>query len=138
MQEQQLQQQVGKLTDLLTKSMEQIATLQIKGKAREEAREIDVFNAFTQRLKVVLDGAFKALEPPSKEQIQAVIDKAIQEAMQEGMESTEKATQESLDPMAEMTPGPGVNGLPPGVRQGADGGLYMRDFSQSRQYRRIS
>jgi hypothetical protein len=137
--EQALQQQVGKLTGLLQKSMEQVSILTIKGKAREEAREIDVFNAFTQRLKVVLDGALKAMEPPSKEQIQAVIDKAIQEALSESMEPTQEAAEEAITPLA-MPPTSPLAGQPPmpGMRQGAEGGWYMRDFARSPQYRRVS
>jgi hypothetical protein len=142
MQEQALQQQLAKMTDLLSKTMEQNAMLQIKGKAREEAREIDVFNAFTQRLKVVLDAALKAAEPPTPDQIRAIIDKAIEEAMTESMESTQQSTEEALTPGmalggAPMNP---LAGQPPmtGMRQGAEGGWYMRNFAQSPQYRRVS
>src|SRR6516162_1783351 len=111
--------------------MEQVAMLQIKAKGREEAREIDVFNAFTQRLKVVLDGALKASEPPSPQQIQAVIDKAVQEALESTMQPTEKATEEAITPEAAL--GSPLAGQPPmpGMRQGAEGAWYMRDFARS-------
>ena len=140
MQEQALQQQVGKLTDLLTKSMEQVAMLQIKAKGREEAREIDVFNAFTQRLKVVLDGALKASEPPTPEQIQSVIDKAVAVALESTMEPTAKAAAEDINPTTPpVSASPLAGQAPmPGMRQGAEGGWYMRNFAQSPQYRRVS
>jgi hypothetical protein len=138
MQEQQLQQQVGKLTDLLTKTMEQNAMLTIKGKGRDEAREIDVFNAFTQRLKVVLDAALKSMEAPSPDQVQAIVSQSIAEALESTLKPVEDATATPIPP--EMAGGM-AGGQPapmPGMRQGAEGGWYMRDFARSPQYRRVS
>lgn len=51
--EQLLQQQVASLTESLNKITEQLAIERVRIKGREEGRDIDAFNADTQRLKVL-------------------------------------------------------------------------------------
>lgn len=138
MQEQALQAQVQKLTDLLTKSIEQVAQLQIKLKGREEIHQVDIFNAFTQRLKVVLDAALKSTEPVQAADIEAVVNQAIQEALASTMEPASESTEQALAPAV-----PPMGGVPPGtppmpgMRQGANGGWFMRNYAASPLYRRV-
>lgn len=54
--EQQLQEQVQALTASLTKALDQAAVSKIKLAGKDELRDIEVFDAQTKRLKVLLDG----------------------------------------------------------------------------------
>lgn len=51
--EQVLQQQNAALTESLQKALEQLSIERVRIKGREEGREVDAFNADTQRLKVI-------------------------------------------------------------------------------------
>lgn len=54
--EQQLQQQVQALNESLTKSMQELGEKRIKLAGKDELRDIEVFDAQTKRLKVIIDG----------------------------------------------------------------------------------
>ena len=56
LQEQQLQEQVKALTDALQKAMEETSIKKIKLAGKDELRDIEVFDAKTKRLKVIVDG----------------------------------------------------------------------------------
>ncbi len=60
--EQQLTAQVQMLQQLLQESMNELTNEKIKYKGKDEKRDIDVFNAFTQRIKVFLDAKSKATQ----------------------------------------------------------------------------
>lgn len=58
--EQALIAQVQNLQELLAKSMEELSLEKIKLKGKEQLRDIDVFKALTDRIKVLADAAIKA------------------------------------------------------------------------------
>jgi hypothetical protein len=74
--EQELMGQVQQLTEMLKSSMEQLAVEKGKNQARLEKREVDVYNAITQRLKVLGDHTMNAL------QFQKLLDDAVRESEQ--------------------------------------------------------
>lgn len=100
--EMQLTQQVATLTDLLRKSMEESARDKLKIKSQDARRSVDVFKAFTDRLKVFLDAKSQAAQAAVDPQdIKALIDEALDEAL--GL--TLDPVREAVEPSLEMTHG---------------------------------
>ncbi len=54
--EQKMQEQIKALTEALTKSMQELGEKRIKLAGKDELRDIEVFDAQTKRLKVIIDG----------------------------------------------------------------------------------
>lgn len=51
-----MQEQIKSLTDALTKALQELGVKKIKLAAKDESRDIQVFDAQTKRLKVIIDG----------------------------------------------------------------------------------
>lgn len=58
----QLQNQVQQLTKLLAETMEDLSKREIQLKGKEQMRDIDVYRAFSDRLKILLDTKLKAAD----------------------------------------------------------------------------
>jgi hypothetical protein len=59
-QEQMMQQQIQNLSQLLTKTIEELAGERLKVKGHAAQKEIDAYEAFTKRLKVITDASIDA------------------------------------------------------------------------------
>lgn len=132
-QEQQLMQENGQLKQLLQKITDQYAQERLRSNSRAELRDVDAYNAITQRLKVMggqlQDAHTVAL---AQQQLQA-------EVSQESLEPVRKRVEDDLD--VSPTPRPDVNeqyALPfdreappvPGARKAPDGHYYIQDPSR--------
>src|ERR1700678_1234242 len=140
-QEQQLQQQVQQLTQLLQKSLETSAEDKLKLRGHAEKRDVDVFNAFTQQLKVLLDYKAKIAEPVDPAEIDALMKKTISDSLDTeiGQIIPENAQELAGDTGAGNGTFAAPKAPPPlnGARQGADGHWYVKDFARSNPYSRV-
>ena len=144
--EQQLQQQVAQLGDLLSKSMNELAKEKLKLQGKDTKREIDAYNAFTQRLKVLTDAAAKEGTPVDPKDIEDLIAQVTQSALPNDLEPVEAAVEPGLDAAALSG---GANGASaamrkisdeppiPGARRGRDGGWYVRNYANSGSWARV-
>lgn len=129
-QEQQLMQENGQLKQLLQKITDQYAQERLRSNSRAELRDVDAYNAITQRLKVMggqlQDAHTVAL---TKSQLD-------REVSQENLQPVRQKAEDDLD--VNPTPRPDVNeqyGLPfdreappvPGARKAPDGHYYIQD-----------
>ena len=114
--EQMLMAQIEQLKGLLAKTMEDYAGAKIKIKGRDEKRDIEVYRAFTERLKVLQEAGLNA-------QDQAL---ATVQLMRDMMNDDLQATQDSVDSRLRA----GLN-LPqppvPGAQLAPDGHHYVPD-----------
>ena len=159
-QEQMLVQQVQQLQGLLAKNMEELSKEKLKYKGKEQQKDIDVYQAFTQRLQVLFkakndeeklllgaagegngggntpDGA-KASPVFTLEEIQQALGDLMPDAT--GVELTPIIDANAAS--HEQNAAAGAFSLPPtmpqvpGVRQDLSGRQFYRDSSQSRVYK---
>lgn len=143
----QLQQQLQKLTGLYTKAIETISMNKIALKGKEEMREIDAYNAETQRLKVLMpEGTDTSGEATG---IADIVKQAIQDTLGTdvsgvagGAASTAAQQAGPTDP-AQASPGAGTTGplgaplqhpQVPGAQMATDGKWYMPDHARPGHY----
>lgn len=138
--EQQLTQQNQQLTQMLQKMMEDLTNEKTKVRDHAMKRDVDIYNALTQRLKVFFDAKAKEAAEITPDEVQTVLTQAISEALGNSLKdaSAVATTQEQMGETGPNGATPLKTHLPPGVRMGADGHEYMRDFSQSSNYRPVS
>lgn len=127
--EQQLQQQVQSLSTQLAKIMEQYGKDKIKLVGKGEMRDIDAFNAITQRAKVFLDHGIESTQ-------------LAHEIAQNTLEQIGPDNQEEIDPGS--APEFGLGSLDSmheapvkGALQATNGSWYLSDPTRRGRYLRI-
>ena len=131
--EQQLQQQVIQLRGLLEKSLAQIAKDKLKLAGREELRDIEAYNAETQRFAALSDSLML-----DQGGIKQVVEQLVHEALAN-----------HLDPVAAVRadangntppPAPPPEELPPmpGARKASDGEWYITDPTRRGKYMKVA
>jgi Phage P22-like portal protein len=149
----QLQAQITQLTGMLQKSLVTIAEDRVKMKGHAEKRDIDVTAALTTRLKALLDYAAKTGSPVDPGAIDELLHQTVRGelANDQSLGAIASVNREDLGDIGQGTasggfqPGPLVNGkqlgdIPPipGARRGNDGHWYVRNYSGSTQFSRVS
>jgi hypothetical protein len=140
--EQALGQQVQQLQNLLSNALTELATERLKLRGKESKDEVAVYNALTDRLKMLVDAAAKGEAQITPETLKPVVSEAINEALGTSMQPAEQDIEQTLGglaggaglPAAASRVQPPVNG----AKQDADGNWWARDFSQSKGYKRLS
>lgn len=144
LQEQALQQQVQNLTNLLTKALQQHADLSLRLRGKDQARDIEAYKAFTDRLKVFLDKKEGDKEKVSANEISAMVEELVQDVLDAPLKPVTDAAEKDIAAL-DNNPQPGMsapnsNLKPPfpGAKMGPNGQWYVRDFGQSKEYRPVS
>lgn len=162
--EEMQQKQISQLSQLLSKAMEDLSKERIKLKGKEQQRDIDVYGALTNRLKVLLDAKLKAAQTAvsavqasggdggeegavqaavSADDIRGILADLLPDLIGIDLSPVVAANAESHsqgEAQGEMPlpmPGPMQPALPPGVRTDYSGAPFERDFSNSHAYRRL-
>jgi len=134
--EQQLMQQVQALQQNLAKALEQHGKDAIKLEGKDQMRDIDVYEAETDRIKA-LSQIVTASDPES---MRPIIEQLVSDALETNLMPILKANigqdQSGQSMIAETTPGAGT---PPmeGARQASDGEWYILDPTRRTRYLRI-
>lgn len=129
-----MQQQMANMKTMLGKLLEEKAISDMKLKGKDQSRVIDMFNAITNRLKVVTEDAM------SKEEIRGLVKNTLEDVFQTPIDAVGEASEPDLALAAQA--GRDQQELPlnqpplPGQRMGADGQWYARDLSNNNSYRR--
>lgn len=142
--EQQLQAQVQQLGDLLTKSMEALAKEKLKLQGKDAKREVDAYNAFTQRIHALADAAVEEGSPVDPKEIKELVSQVVASAMPVDLAPVHEADLPGLQAGASSADAGGalrkVADEPPipGARRGRDGGWYVRNYANSGSWARVS
>ena len=138
--EQAMQNQISNLTNLLSNAMTELATEKLKLRGKESKDEVAIYGAFTDRLKVLVDAAAKGEVEITPETLAPVLAGLIDE---EGKIDLTKVSEQN-----ELTNGGLGAGLPravtqpqppvAGAKQDANGAWWARDFSRSKEYKRVT
>ena len=122
--EQMLQQQVQQLKQLLSKTMEEYAGSRLKLKGKDEMRDIDIYKAFTERLKVLNDGQMDAHGHA------LAVTQLLHDIQTENLEGTEETVREDEgQPKKEPQQMSFPFEAPPlrGAQKAPDGHWYIKD-----------
>jgi hypothetical protein len=133
--EQMLTQQVQQLKQLLSKTMEEYAGSRLKLKGKEEMRDIDIYKAFTDRLKVLNDGQM------SQQQHALAVTQLLHDLQTENLEGTEQVVKEGegIVPQQQQMDLPFPPQVPPlrGAQQAPDGHWYVKDSLRPGRYLKV-
>ena len=143
--EQALGQQVQQLQNLLSNALTELATERLKLRGKESKDEVAVYNALTDRLKMLVDAAAKGEAQITPETLKPVVGEAISEALSSTMQPAQGETEQVLGALGGAGPSAGLPSAATrpvapvqGAKQDAEGNWWARDFSQSKGYKRIS
>lgn len=135
--EQQLQGQITNLTGLLAKAMEELSLEKIKYKGKEQARDIDVFDALTKRIKVLVDAQKGGADGEGGGKLDAsALTAMVAQAVQETLGTSLQPVIDANEPAHEAAAADGQLQLPgmhpgkppvPGAKLGLNGNWYLRD-----------
>src|SRR5215831_14054333 len=136
--EQAMQQQIQQLQVNLAKALEQHGKDAIKLSGKDQMREIDVYEAETDRIKAVVP--LVQMSDPSE--MQAVIQQLVQDALETNLMPLLKANIDGISEQSGAAGGEGPagpGGGPPveGARQASDGEWYILDPTRRTRYLRI-
>lgn len=135
--EQQLQQQVQAMSGLLQETMQELANEKLKLRGKDALRDVDAYNARTERLRGLVDAATKQGIPVDPAELQRIIEGTSEEiASAAPLSAVEAASAPALQAAAATGSGP-LNPLTPpvpGARRGPDGHWYVRNYARSGQY----
>ncbi len=113
-------------------------------KGYAEKRDVDVANAFTTRLKALLDYKAKVMEPVDPEEVNELISSTIKEETDTNLGSIMSANHEEVGDdiggpggTAPALGSPGDKPPLPGARKGSDGGWYLKNFAGNKGYSRV-
>ncbi len=137
--EQMLMQQLEELKKLLAKTMEENAGARIRAKGRDEKRDIDVYKAFTERLKVLQDAGM------SQQDHALATVQLMRDMMNDDLEATQDSVDSSLKSRTAQGSGqmqlPLQGGGQPAPMQGArlapDGHHYVPDPMRPGKFMRV-
>jgi hypothetical protein len=130
-QEQLLMQQVAQLKELLAKNMQDLAAARIKLQGRDEKRDIEVYRAFTERLKVL--EASKTDDLSHK----LAVAQLINDIMNDSLQATQENVDENLGAKPEQAELPLE--VPPmqGAQKAPDGHWYVKDPMRPGRYMKV-
>jgi len=132
-QEQAMQQRISALQESIVTLLQDKSKLDLELKGKDQAKLIDAFNAVTARLKVIGDQAMDAGE------LKALVQDTLREALGIDVTPAADASEPALSSMGQARL-PLEFQQPPkqqGVKFGADGQAYGRDFAAMSNYRRV-
>jgi type II secretory pathway pseudopilin PulG len=127
-QEQQLMQQIQQLQAALTKAMQQSGKDQLKLIGKDQLRDIDVYEAETDRIK-----ALAPLLPMDQQGLTDLVNQLVSDALETNILPVLKA---NIDGVTEQSGGPD---RPPveGAQQAPDGEWYILDPTRQTRYLRV-
>lgn len=139
--EQSMQQQVQNLQNLLSNALTDLAETKMRLRGKESKSETDVYNAITDRLKVLVDAAAKGEAQITPETLQPIVGDMVNEALSASVMPAAQDSAEGLTKgMGAGLPLAASRQVPPvaGAKQDANGAWWARDFSQAKGYKRVS
>ncbi len=142
-QEQQLQMQVQQLTGILQKTMEEMAQDKLRLRGHAEKRDVDVYNAFTGQLKVLLDYKAKVGEKVDPKEIDDLMKSTVTQSLDTDLGQLVKLNAGEAAGDAGAPGGVASTYQPPepppvpGAKKGSDGHWYMRDLARSGSWSRV-
>jgi hypothetical protein len=138
--EQALQQQVQHLQNLLSGAMTELAQEKLKLRGKEAKDETLMYQAFTDRLKVLVDAAAKGEADITPETLKPILADLITESGALNLGSSAEEVHENLRQMSAGLPASATAQTPPvhGARQDYAGRWYARDFSKAKDFRPVS
>ena len=93
--EQQMQMQVQQLTSLLTGAMRELSEEKLKAKGREQKRDVEAYNAITNRLKAMFDGLAKSGQVMPIKDLNALVQDELNEALSASVTQVQDANVDS-------------------------------------------
>jgi hypothetical protein len=133
--EQMLQQQLQELQNLYTKTQEEYSRARVQLKGRDEKRDIEIYRAMTERLKVLADSDM------DKNQFQLAIHQLIHDMAVDNMDVTQEAITKDLGGKGEAKPAqmelPLEAPPTPGARKAPDGQWYVSDPFRPGKHMRV-
>lgn len=134
--EQMMQMQIEKLKQLLGKLSEELMGAKVKLKARDEKRDVEIYRAFTERMKVL-----EASKVDEKGHALAVA-QLIKDMMADSLDASQQAIDQRLGKEIEQELGPEAQGGPvapqlPGAQQAPDGHWYVPDPMRKGKFLRV-
>ena len=118
--EQMLGQQLQQMQGALQSAMDELAKEKGKAQARLEKREVEVYDAITKRLDILLKNAGL-----SGQQTALVADDAVRESTEVPISDTYEGHDQEQVPGGGATPSPlEDHEMPPGAQRGPDGHVY--------------
>jgi len=127
-QEQMLMMQLEQLKGLIAKLQQENAEAKVKLKGRDEKRDIDIYNAFTNRFKVIQDGGL-AEQDRAMATVQLMRD-LMNDSLEASQTSIDKKLEQQLVEMEQAESGMPAGmpaGMPEGAKQAPDGHHYVPD-----------
>lgn len=130
--EQAMQQQIQNFQQMIGELMQDNAELKIKLKGKDQQKVIDLMNAITARLKLILP------KPESGEVPESDLRALVQDTMKDVFGTPVEQVGDASEPTLEATAAVGAAQHPnlnkaqppiPGARMGSDGQWYARDYS---------
>jgi Phage P22-like portal protein len=137
--EQQQQQTIQNLQNLLSGAMTELAGEKLKLRGKEAKNEVEIYKAFTDRIKVLVDAAAKGEAEITPETLAPVLSDLISQVQQNDLGETGQQIAEGLDSMSAGLPRSATEQRPPvaGAKQDYTGRWFARDFSKSKDFRPI-
>jgi hypothetical protein len=141
-QEQQMQQTIAALQAALAKSLERQGKDQLKLVGKDQMRDIDVYKAETDRMKVLAPMAPQEFQTLIQSLVQEALDTQLAPIIQANREGVEQESVEAGDkqlPEAGQSPASGNHpSRVPGARQAPDGQWYVKDPTGQSKYLHIA
>jgi len=100
--EQMMKAQIEQLTTMLKQTLEELTKEKIKLKGKESLRQVNVFEAYTKRLKAVADAARDAGRAIAPEELSALADQVVAESLDLSLDEVLAAGSPTLRSAAEM------------------------------------
>lgn len=133
-QDQELMAQIQQMQQLLSQLSDDYAAEKLKNKAKHEKRDVDIYNAFTQRLKVLEDAGM------SREQLALAQAQLVKDMMTDSLDASKESVDTALGAGEErgekplLRQGPRQMELPlgsptppvPGAERAPDGNWYVK------------
>lgn len=133
--EQALQQQIQQLQNLLSASMQELATEKIKLRGKEEKNEVAVYDAVTKRLSVLVTAAAKGEAEINEDTLRPIVEEVVRDSQEYSLQPVQNAIDERLGPSGALPSSATAPRPPyPGARLGPDGRYYGRDYSRAPGY----
>jgi len=130
-QEQQLMQQVQQLQQLLSKTMQEYAGARIKLKGKDEKRDVDIYNAYTTRIKALADAHMKGQD------FGLAATQLLHDIMSESLEPTEEKIKGDLGESSTQMQLPLEVPPHPGAQKASDGHWYVKDVMRPGRWMKV-
>jgi hypothetical protein len=137
--EQQQQQMIQNLQNLLSGAMTELASEKLKLRGKEAKNEVEVYNAFTDRIKVLVDAAAKGEAQITPETLAPILGDLLEQVGRNDLGDTGEKIAEGLNGLSAGLPTAATQQKAPvaGAKQDYTGRWFARDFSKSKDFRPI-